>query len=299
MRKYNLYIAGYNIRIESDDNGPDLAPSERFLNYFCFENNPDVIIRVHSEKYDIPDGAEKVFEAPFIEELNGIRTKKSSKFWSISKMGSELYISTIFPYSQNKSEAILKFSLKHKDWDLWLDTTDDEVDPVEYPLDGLILYYLTVLHGDIMIHASGVCYKGQGYLFSGISGSGKSTMVKLWNISGVKVIHDDRLIIRKEGKGYMMYNTPVYNNDEPHESWLDRIFIIEHGKENELRTLKEAESVSSIMTNCIQHNWDTDIIARLLDSVSDLSSAVPVARFYFRPDRSAIEHIIENEEEGS
>jgi len=299
VRKYNLYIAGYNIRIESDDNGPDLTPSERFLNYFCFENNPDVIIRVHEEKYDIPDNAEKVFEAPYIEELNGIRIKKGSRFWSIHKMYNDLYISAIFPYSQERREAILRFSLKNKEWDLWLDTTDNEADPIEYPLDGLILYYLTVLHGDIMIHASGVCYKGQGYLFSGISGSGKSTMVKLWDMSGVKVIHDDRLIIRKEGKGYMMYNTPVYNNDEPHESWLDRIYIIEHGKENELRTLKEAESVSSIMTNCIQHNWDTDIIARLLDSVSDLSSAVPVARFYFRPDRSAIEHIIENEEEGS
>ncbi len=299
MRKYNLYIAGYNIRIESDDNGPDLVPSERFLNYFCFENIPDVIIRVHSEKYDIPHGAEKVFEAPYIEELDGIRIKKGSRFWSISKIDNELYISTIFPYSSNRREAILQFSLKQKEWDLWLDITDDEVDPIEYPLDGLILYYLTVLNADIMIHASGICYKGQGYLFSGISGSGKSTMVKLWNISGVKVIHDDRLIVRKEGKGYMMYNTPIYNNDEPHESWLDRIYIIEHGKENELRTLKEAESVSSIMTNCIQHNWDTDIIARLLDSVSDLSSAIPVARFYFRPDRSAIEHILENEKEGS
>ena len=299
MRKYNLYIAGYNIRIESDDNGPDLTPSERFLNYFCFENNPDVIIRVHTEKYDIPDNAEKVFEAPYIEELNGIRIKKGSRFWSIHKMYNDLYISAIFPYSQERREAILRFSLKNKEWDLWLDTTDNEADPIEYPLDGLILYYLTVLHGDIMIHASGVCYKGQGYLFSGISGSGKSTMVKLWDMSGVKVIHDDRLIIRKEGKGYMMYNTPVYNNDEPHESWLDRIFIIEHGKENELRTLKEAESVSSIMTNCIQHNWNTDIIEKLLDSVSDLSSAVPVARFCFRPDKSAIEHIIENENEGS
>ncbi len=299
MRKYNLYIAGYNIRIESDDNGPDLIPSERFLNYFCFENIPDVIIRVHSEKYDIPHGAEKVFEAPYIEELDGIRIKKGSRFWSISKIDNELYISTIFPYSNNRREAILQFSLKQKEWDLWLDITDDEVDPIEYPLDGLILYYLTVLNADIMIHASGICYKGQGYLFSGISGSGKSTMVKLWNISGVKVIHDDRLIVRKEGKGYMMYNTPVYNNDEPQESWLDRIYIIEHGKENELRILKEAESVSCIMTNCIQHNWDTDIIARLLDSVSDLSSAIPVARFFFRPDRSAIEHILENEREGS
>ncbi len=295
MRSYNLYIAGYNIRIESDDDGPDLNPSERFLNYFCFENDPDVIIKVHSEKSEIPVSAEKVFDAPYIEELNGIRIKKNDTFWSIYKHGNELYISTIFPYSRKDREAILQFSLENKDWDLWLDTTDIEADPMEYPLDGLILYYLTVLNDDIMIHASGVCYKGQGYLFSGVSGSGKSTMAKLWESANVKVIHDDRLIIRKEGRGYMMYNTPVYNNDEPHESWLDRIYIIEHGEKNELMMLKEAESVSSIMTNCIQHNWNTDIIARLLDSVSRLSVAVPVARFYFRPDKSAIDHILENE----
>ena len=81
--------------------------------------------------------------------------------------------------------------------------TDDEkeIDPFEYPLDGLILYYLTVINGDIMIHASGVNNAGHGYLFSGVSGKGKSTMAKLWENSGAKVIHDDRLIIRNTGSG--------------------------------------------------------------------------------------------------
>ena len=170
---------------------------------------------------------------------------------------------------------------------------------MEYPLDGLILYYLTVLHGDIMIHASGVCYKNHGYIFSGISGSGKSTMARLWDISGVITIHDDRLIVRKEGKGYMMYNTPVYNDDEPKESRLDRIFIIEHGEENKIIPLRGAESVSRIMANSIQHGWDAGIIANLLDSVSVLSTAVPVARFHFRPDKSAVDHILKNENKRS
>ena len=49
-----------------------------------------------------------------------------------------------------------------------------------------------------------------------------------------KVIHDDRLIIRKTGDGYRMFNTPVYNNDEPLIHHLNRIFIIEHGNENRL-----------------------------------------------------------------
>ena len=78
--------------------------------------------------------------------------------------------------------------------------TEKEIDPFEYPLDGLILYYLTVINGDIMIHASGVNNAGEGYLFSGVSGKGKSTMAKIWDNYGAKVIHDDRLVIRKTGE---------------------------------------------------------------------------------------------------
>ncbi len=295
MRDYNLYIAGYNIRIESAAGGPDLAPSERYLNYFCFENYPDVIIKVHSDKFSIPPEAKKVFDAPYVEELNGIRIKKSDRFWSIYKQRNDLYISTTFPFSHKQRDATLQFSLNKREWDLWLDITGNEADPLEYPLDGLVLYYLTVIHGDIMIHASGVCYKNHGYLFSGISGSGKSTIAKLWDIPGVKIIHDDRLIVRKEGVGYMMFNTPVYNNDEPKESRLDRIFIIEHGTENKIIPLREAESVSRIMANSIQHGWDAGIIAGLLDSVSDLSAVVPVARLHFKFDKSAVDHILKNE----
>jgi len=47
-----------------------------------------------------------------------------------------------------------------------------------------------------MIHASGVNNAGHGYIFSGVSGKGKSTMAKLWDNSGARVIHDDRLILR-------------------------------------------------------------------------------------------------------
>ena len=299
MKDYNLYIAGYNIRIESADDGPDLVPSERYLNYFCFENNPDIIIKVHSGKLNIPTGAQKVFDAPYIEEINGIRIKKDERFWSIHKYRNDLYINATFPFSNEKREAVLQFSLKKIKWDLWLNSTEKESDPMEYPLDGLILYYLTVINQDIFIHASGVWYAGKGYLFSGISGKGKSTMAKLWNMPGIKIIHDDRLIIRKEGKGYMMFNTPVYKNDEPYESWLDRIFIIDHGAENRIIHLRESESVSLVMSNCIQHNWNPEIIAGLLDAVSDLSTVVPVARLFFLPEKSVVDHILKNEEERS
>jgi hypothetical protein len=295
MRNFNLNIAGYNIGFEATANGPELKPSERFRRNINQNNGSDILIRVHSEQFNLPKGAERVFRAPYIEEINGITFNNDSNFWSVWKYHSELYIWTIFPLSSFEKNAVLKFSLTSMEWDLWIYGALDEADPFEYPLDGLILYYLTVINGDIMIHGSGVNNAGSGYLFSGVSGKGKSTIAKLWENSGARVIHDDRLIIRNTGNGYKMFNTPVYNNDEPRESALDKIFIIEHSDKNKLVKLKGAEAVTSVMANCVQHNWGPDIIARLLGSISIMCGTIPTVRLSFKPDRSVIDLILENE----
>jgi len=295
MRNYNLNIAGYNIGFEASANGPELKPSVKFLKNISQDKGSDILIRVHSEPFELPKGAERVFRAPYVEEINGIQFNNETNFWSVWKYYSGLYIWTIFPLSSTEKNAVLKFSLTSMEWDLWIYGAQDETDPFEYPLDSLILYYLTVINGDIMIHASGVNISGHGYLFSGVSGKGKSTMAKLWDEAGARVIHDDRLILRNTGGVYKMFNTPVYNNDEPRESILDRIYIIEHGAENMLVQLKGANAVTQIMANCIQHNWGADIIARLLGSISIMCGTVPTAKLFFKPDRSIIDLIREHE----
>ena len=295
MKSYSLNIAGYIIRFESSDGDPDLVPSERFLRNICNDGYPDVVVSVHKGKYLLPHGAKMVFNAPYVEEINGVAEKKRDRFWSIHKHHNDLFIKTIFPLSSFRKRGVLKYSLSSPEWDLWIDGAGTGTDPMEYPLDGLILYYLTLIKGDILIHASGINHSGRGYLFSGISGKGKSTMAKLWDNAGAKVIHDDRLIIRSNGNGYKMYNTPVYNNDEPSESLLNKIFLIGHGKTNKIIPLSGAAAVSLIMANCIQHNWDPEIVARLLGSVSIMCKSIPAARLLFRPDMSVIDHILENE----
>ncbi len=295
MNSYILNIAGYRIRFESADDGPDLVPSERFRRYLSNEPDYDILIKIHSVKFKLPRDAEKVFNAPYVEEINGIKVKKSNKFWSVHKSHNDLFIKTIFPLSTEKKKAVLKFSLASKEWDIWIENAGKETDPMEYPADGLILYYITAIYGDIMIHASGIINAGIGYLFSGISGRGKTTIAKLWDKSGAKVIHDDRLIIRKTGTDYMMYNTPVYKNDSPCGSKLNRLFLIEHGEKNLITPVRGAECISLVMANCIQHNWNKEIIARLLGSVSIMCATVPVAKLFFKPDRSVIYQILENE----
>jgi hypothetical protein len=295
MKKYNLNIAGYIISFESSDSGPDLIPSPRFRRYISSDSSSDVLITVHSEYFEMPADAVRVFHAPLTEEKEGIMVKTSDNFWSIFKHRSTLYIKTLFPHSDSGKEAFLKFSLKSREWDLYIKGTENETDPFEYPLDGLILYYLTVINGDIFIHASGVNHSGQGYLFSGTSGKGKSTMARLWDNTGSKVIHDDRLIIRNISGSFRMFDTPVYNDDVPSESPLNRICLIDHGIDNKIIPIKGAAAVSLVMANCIQHNWDKEIIAQLMGSVSMMCNIIPVFKLFFRPDRSIIDFILDYE----
>jgi len=296
VRNYNLNIAGYSIRFESSSDGPDLLPSERFLKYLSPAGKLDVLIRIHSGSIETSEESERIFHAPYVEEVNGILLHHKSNFWSVWKDSNHLFIKTTFPLTLPEKNAVLIFSLTSMDWDLWIDGPKTVTDPFEYPLDGLILYYLTAIYGDILIHASGINYNGHGYLFSGVSGKGKSTMTKLWEDHGAKVVHDDRLIIRKKGGSYMMFNTPVYNNEEPQQSPLDKIFIIEHGLENKTVPVNNAVAVSLVMANCIQHNWGHDIIDRLLGSISEMCAIIPVEKLSFKPDRSIIDHILENEQ---
>lgn len=295
MRSYNLNIAGYNIRIESADDGPDLVPSFRFRRNIVQNTEYDVCIRVHHGSQKPNEDAERLFVAPYIVEIKGYKITKSDNFWSVYKQNGDMLLITNFPDSSSGKKAMLKFSLALREWDLWIENAGCETDPLEYPLDGLVLYYLTSVNADIMIHASGVYYNGRGYLFSGVTGRGKTTMASLWDNIGAHVIHDDRLIIRNIDGLFRMYNTPVYNDDVPRNAPVDKIFLIEHGDENKMVILREASSVSHVISNCIQHNYSQDMIARFLGSVSMMCSKIQIATLSFKPDRSIIEYILRND----
>jgi hypothetical protein len=294
MNYLNLNIAGYIIGFESEDFR--LEPSGKFRNFITRrQKNTELLIRVHRGEKEIPVTAVEVFSAPLEGELIPPFLIKNSDFWSILEDNGGCFMNIVFPLRHNGGKAVMEFSLQSRVWDLWIDGTEEKADPLEYPLDGLILYYLTVMSGDIMIHSSGVNYEGKGYIFSGISGKGKSTMAALWKEAGAFVVHDDRLILRATRSGYKMYNTPVYEADVSRESDLHRIFVIEHGDENKIERVTGARASALVMANCIQHNWSGDIISGLLGSVTDLCSRLPVFKLSFSPDKNVIDFILNYE----
>ena len=165
-------------------------------------------------------------------------------------------------------------------------------DPLPYPLDGLLLYFLASRFGDIMIHGSGVSQGGRGWLFSGRSGSGKTTIATIFDRAGDRVIHDDRLLLRREENGWVMHSTPVYRDDEPRSAQLDHLWFIRHGTINVSEPVAGAEAVAMILSNVIQQNWERGAATRLAASADDLAASVRVSRLSFMPDGSVRDYLL-------
>mgnify|MGYP001828089780 CR=1 FL=1 len=199
------------------------------------------------------------------------------------------------PLSESINEALLTIRPGEKAWNLVLDTTEIEVNPITYPIDGLLIYYLTALNGDIFIHGSGVEIEGKGMLFSGISGKGKTTIAGIFNEAGARVIHDDRMIIRKKDGKFYMYNTPVYNNEIRSSSELKRIYLLEHSDTNNSESLNKLDALTAVMANCIQHHWNSYLIGLLSGSLMNLTENVEIKRLGFVPDKSVIDFILSDE----
>lgn len=178
------------------------------------------------------------------------------------------------------------------------DSTGIVLNPLPYPLDGLLLYFLFSRAGDIMIHGSGVSCHGHGWLFTGRSGSGKTTLARIFDRAGDRVIHDDRLVLRRDGRRWVMHNTPVYRNDEPRSAALDHLWVIRHGSSNVSEPVAGAEAVAMILANCIQQNWDRETAVRLAAAAEDLEAAVRVSRLSFLPDGTIRDYLRLRKEEG-
>jgi hypothetical protein len=291
----DLIVATYRIRFEEQEE-LILAPDKRFKAFLAMaEGEADVTIRVNKLKFDLPAGAARVFDAPLIEEDNGRVIISGKPFWRVWR-DEETTIVEVFP-SDGSTEKVLVMNDRSTRWEIYMNSPETRLDPLIYPLDGLILYYLTLQKGAIMVHASAVDYNGRGWLFSGRSGNGKTTIARLFDSQGIVVIHDDRVIlVKKEGR-WFIHNTPVYQNEVPRSAPLDHIWLIEHGKSNVSVPVEGALATAMILSNCIQQTWEGEATETLLTAIEDVTSMTLVSRLLFVPDAGICNYLILRKEE--
>lgn len=293
----DLLIAGRRIRLQSGV-GVSLEPDERFSAFTVpCGGEPDLTVDVESGRPVIPDSVIRVFDARLIEETPGGTWNTGEPFWEVMDNAEETFARVYLKNPERSPVLVIPHSSNR--WKLFTDTEGGTVDPLPYPVDGLLLYFLASARGDIMIHGSGVICNGRGWLFTGRSGSGKTTLARIFDSAGDRVIHDDRLVLRPEGGRWVMHSTPVYRDDEPRSAPLDHLWAIAHGRANVSTPVSGAGAVGMVMANCIQQNWDGEAVSGLAAAVENLLSSVRVSRLSFVPGSSIRDYLAARETDGA
>jgi hypothetical protein len=152
------------------------------------------------------------------------------------------------------------------------------------------------------VHGCAVSRNGQGFLFSGPSGTGKSTIAKL--SSDFKILNDELVIVNRSNGNYVVSSSPFkgdFKNNINGSVPLSALFLIKHGKKNMIRKITKTEFVTRfvrevIYSDSLLSTKKKESFLEMMDFCSGIAEIVPFYELAFLPDKSFWE-CIKNVEE--
>jgi hypothetical protein len=219
---------------------------------------------------------------------SAFRESTGTKFYfASSALGSAPYKAAWFDDSFQRGHVVLNRSSF---------SADTPIFPLEYPIDELVLMHRLALGEGVELHALGLVDRdGSGYLFLGHSGAGKSTTARLWQAqSGVQLLSDDRIILRKIDGRYYMYGTPWHGDAGVASAAcapLSSIFLLEQSPTHQLVPLSQAQAAAELFARCFVPHYCEQGLRFTLSFFDELSRSIPCSTFRFAPTENAVEAI--------
>ena len=137
--------------------------------------------------------------------------------------------------------------------------------------------------GGFMLHSSAVAVDNKAYLFSALSGTGKSTHTQQWvKLFGERacIINDDKPAIMVEDGGIFACGTPWSGKSDMNMNVkvpLQGICVLERSAENFIRPLDQGTAVFKILNQTMRSD-SPEKMNKLLDLLDMVIKRVPVWR---------------------
>lgn len=168
-----------------------------------------------------------------------------------------------------------------------------------YSLDSVlrILHSLILARrGGFLLHAASAICDGRAFLFSGVSGAGKTTMTRIATpdltlltdeISYIRP-SEERSETRAGANSYRAFGTPFAGElakaGENTSAPIGALFFLEKGPENRIEELSSADAVRRLMRNILFFAEDPSLVEELLATACAFVAALPIRRLTFYPD---------------
>ncbi len=151
-----------------------------------------------------------------------------------------------------------------------------------YPLDRLIQTLWYESHeGGLMIHAAALADAGRGWIFSGPSGVGKSTLAGLFP---EHALCDEFAALSLDGPTPRLGSLPFWHSRRG-SAELAGIHLLVHGKADRRRRLAPGEAFARLRREVVWPTFDGEALNRAFGTLCRLIESVPVWELAFRPGR--------------
>ncbi|MDP2996087.1 MAG: hypothetical protein Q8N47_01285 [Bryobacterales bacterium] len=141
--------------------------------------------------------------------------------------------------------------------------------------------------GGFLLHAASGMRNGSAFLFSGLSGAGKTTLSRLAP-ADVTLLTDEISYVRQEESGYRAYGTPFAGElakvGENVSAPVGGLYFLAQGLENRIEAVEPAEAARRLLRNILFFAKDPELVNGLFDSACRFVQCVPAYRLTFYPD---------------
>jgi hypothetical protein len=174
-----------------------------------------------------------------------------------------------------------------------------------YSLDSVlrILHSLILARrGGFLLHAASAICDGRAFLFSGVSGAGKTTMTRIAT-PNVTLLTDEISYVRPDAvrdvrpgvASYRAFGTPFAGElakaGENTSAPIAALFFLEKGPENRIDEMSSAEAVRRLMRNILFFAEDPNLVEELLATACAFVASLPIRRLTFYPDSQVWEQV--------
>lgn len=147
-------------------------------------------------------------------------------------------------------------------------------------------------HNAFLLHASCVDCNGEGVLFTGFSGIGKTTQAKLWQeYLGAEIINGDKAFVREIDGNFYGCGLPWKGSSEycvNKKTKLKGIVVLRQSEVNRITKLNAAAEMELFMPHAFLPHWDEICLGKTLDTFGKLLDKVPVWLLECRPDEDSV-----------
>jgi len=182
-------------------------------------------------------------------------------------------------------------------WDPQLGRGHVSQTPNPYAIDSVLRIVHTLIlarKGGFLLHAASVIRNGKAFLFTGVSGAGKTTISRLAP-DDVALLTDEVSYVRRVGDIYQACGTPFAGElakvGENRSAPISTVFLLEKGADNKLEDVDPSVAIRSVMRNILFFADDSELVKMVFRSACEFVERVPVRRLVFAPDQRVWEMI--------